>query len=357
MRALVLDRVHRFALKERPTPDPGPHEVLVRVTAAGICGSELAGFKGTDGLRHPGLVFGHEFLGSIAAVGEAVPNDGVIAVGATVTANPLRSCGHCRLCRLGSPQLCQSRLLLGGHVDGCNAEYVVVPAASVHVVDHLADPNATVFAEPTACALHAVALTTIEPGDSALVLGAGPIGLLILEVLRAHGVESLWFTERNDARATAAEATGAVRLSHIPTELTSQVHELTDGLGSDAVFDAVGSSSMRLLAATLTRPGGDACFVGLHDADSVLPWRDLIRREVTCTGSFAYTPADFSEAVESLGRGHLRFRGEVVRAPLADGQAWYERLLDGHPAAKVLLEPRSADQADVRTPEDKTDEV
>ncbi|WP_169791970.1 alcohol dehydrogenase catalytic domain-containing protein [Jiangella muralis] len=339
MRALVLDRVHRFDLKELPTPDPGPDEVLVRVTAAGICGSELAGFTGTDGLRRPGLVFGHEFLGSVAAIGADVPTGGGLAVGATVTANPLLSCGRCRLCRLGSPQLCPSRRLLGGHVDGCNAEYVVVPAAALHVADHLADPAATVFAEPTACALHAVGLTRIEPGCSALVLGAGPIGLLILEVLRARGVGSLWFTERNDARAAAAEATGAVRLSHASTELAARVHERTDGLGVDAVFDAVGSSAMRLLAATLTRPGGDACFVGLHDADAVLPWRDLIRREVTCVGSFAYTPADFAAAVDALGRGDLEFRGEVVRAPLADGQAWYERLLAGHPASKVLLEP------------------
>lgn len=337
MQALVLAEVGRFELVDLPDPQPGPGEVRVRVTQSGICGSELGGFRGTDGLRQPGLVFGHELIGTVDAYGPDGPVHR-LAVGTVVTVNPLRSCGHCRICRSGRPNVCPTRQLLGGHVNGSNAELVVVDAGSLHPIGGERVSTA-ILAEPTACALRAVRRSSVGGGGSALVLGAGPIGLLLLEVLRLRGVETLLFTERMDGRVPAAELGGARRLPDDDEQLLAEVQELTEGFGVDTVFDAVGSTQTRQSAVRAVRPGGDVCLVGLHTGESTLPVRDLIRREVTCVTSFAYTPADFGDAVDLLGSGQLCFHGEVVHACLADGQAWYERLVAGHPAGKVVLEP------------------
>lgn len=338
MRALVLADVGRFELVDLPDPRPGAGEVRIRVTQSGICGSELGGFRGTDGLRHPGLVFGHELIGVVDAYGPGVDPGVRLEPGTPVTVNPLWSCGRCPICRSGRPNVCPDRRLLGGHVNGSNAELVVVDAAALHPVGD--DPRGrAILAEPTACALRAVRRTAIAPGGSALVLGAGPIGLLLLEILRGWGVDVLLFTERMDGRVPAGRASGGERLPDDHEQLVDEVQQRTGGLGVDVVFDAVGSSQTRQSAVRAVRPGGDVCLVGLHTGESMLPVRDLIRREVACTTSFAYTPQDFTDALALLLSGQVDFHGEIVHAGLASGQTWYERLLAGHPAGKIVLQP------------------
>jgi threonine dehydrogenase-like Zn-dependent dehydrogenase len=281
-------------------------------------------------------------VGVVDGYGDDVPESEQLPPGTLVTANPLQSCGDCPICLAGHENVCPQRQLLGAHVNGSNAEFVVVPTRALHRVDQLAHPDSSIFAEPTACALRAVGRTRVAAGGSALVLGAGPIGLLLIEVLHARGVRTVLFTERVEERAASAEASGGVRLSDDLDTLLKEVGQRTGGLGVDAVFDAVGSGDTRLAATLAARPGGDVCFVGLHSADSSLPVRDLIRREITCTTSFAYSPAEFGLAVELLGRGELVFRGTVVRAGLAAGQHWYQELIAGSPAGKVVLEPRNS---------------
>lgn len=341
MQALVLGDIGRFDLIEIDDPVPGPGELRIAVLRSGVCGSELGGFLGTDGLRSPGLAFGHEFIGAVESYGPGPAVQDQLPAGTLVTANPLRSCGRCPICRAGHANVCPDRRLLGGHLQGSNADYVVVPISAVHRLDGLPEPEACVFAEPTACALRAVGRLDLRPGNSVLVIGAGTIGLLILEVLRRAGIAELYFTERVPGRAAAAERGGAKRLTDDPAELVEQVAELTGGLGVDAVVDAVGSTDTRLAATRAVRPGGEVCFVGLHAADGTLPIRDLIRQEITCYTSFAYSDKEFGAAVELLGRGELSFRGDVVRAGLADGQYWYQQLIKGHSVTKVLLEPRN----------------
>ena len=240
--------------------------------------------------------------------------------------------------------MCPHRSLLGGHENGSNAEYVVVPAGALHEVAEDASSTA-VLAEPAACALRAVRRCDVRPGGSVLVLGAGPIGLLLLEVLRLRGIETLLFTERMSGRVRAAEASGAIRLPDAPDGLVAGVSDLTDGYGVDAVFDAVGSAATRRSAVQAVRSGGEACFVGLHTEDTVLPVRDLIRREVSCLTTFAYTTEDFADAIELLQSGSIAFHGDVVHAGLEAGQVWYERLIAGHAVGKVVLEPDSAAKA------------
>ncbi|HEU5485465.1 MAG TPA: alcohol dehydrogenase catalytic domain-containing protein [Microlunatus sp.] len=347
MRALVLAEVGRFELVDLPDPRPGPGDVRVRVTQSGICGSELGGFRGTDGLRRPGLVFGHELIGTVDAYGSEVPHGSRLAEGTLVTVNPLRSCMRCRVCRAGRPNVCPQRQLLGGHVNGSNAELVVTDATLLHPVSP-ERPETAILAEPTACAVRAVGRTAVTEGGSALVIGAGPIGLLLLEVLRLQGVDTLLFTERMPGRVAAAESSGARRIEEDQPAMSEEIRAATDGFGVDAVFDAVGSSQTRHSAVQAVRPGGNVCLVGLHTDESTVAVRDLIRREVTCVTSFAYRPDEFARAVDLLGSGRVRFHGEIVHAGLEAGQSWYEQLIAGHPAGKVVLDPRPATVGAVR---------
>ncbi|MBM7797682.1 threonine dehydrogenase-like Zn-dependent dehydrogenase [Microlunatus panaciterrae] len=339
MRGLVLAAAGRFEVRDVAEPEPGPNDALVAVTHSGICGSELGGFRGDDGLRHPGLIFGHEFVGRVVDYGSAVASGSRLPIGTMVTANPLRPCGRCRLCRWGHENVCTERELLGAHVHGSNAELVVVPASALLSLEAAPEPLAGVFTEPAACAWRAVRRTQVRPGGTALVIGAGPIGLLVIEVLRLHGVESVWFTETVAGRVSAAEASGGRLLSAEPAQLLESLLAETSGLGVDAVFDAVGTQQTRASATACARPGGDVMFVGLHEPDAVLPVRQLIRREINCQTSFAYSGRDFAETLALLCSGQLRFRGEVVQADLAEGQLWYERLLGGSAVGKVLLSP------------------
>jgi len=245
MQALVLSGVGHVDLTRLEDPEPGPREVRIAVTQSGICGSELGGFLGTDGLRHPGLVFGHEFVGSVDGYGYDVPRAQQLPLGTLVTANPLQSCGNCPICLAGHGNVCPQRRLLGGHVNGSNAGLVVVPVSAVHRIDQLPNPSSSVFAEPTACALRAVGRTRIAPGGSALVLAPGRSACCWSRCFGCVASPSLLFTERLEGRVAAAEASGAVRLSDDPAELVRQAKELTGGLGVDAVFDAVGSADTR----------------------------------------------------------------------------------------------------------------
>jgi threonine dehydrogenase-like Zn-dependent dehydrogenase len=320
---------------ERPRPVAG--EVLLQVAYSGICGSELSGFMGKSSIRKPPLVFGHELSGFVAEVGPGT--HAPIAVGSRVTVNPLLSCTRCEFCVTGRAHLCQRRRLLGAAVPGSNAEYVVVPAGALEPLpDDLALSTGS-MAEPAACAIHAVSLSRIQPSDSALVVGAGPIGLFIVQVLKAFGVATILVAERNPDRLRMAEALGATAVSCVDDQLLDEVRTLTHGRGVYASFDASGTERTRLNCAVATAPGGRVMLIGLHAETTTLPINNLIRSEIAVQGVFAYTPQEFRTALAWLTHGRLGLADGVVSTDLADGPSWYQRLVDGDPTAKVLLQP------------------
>jgi 2-desacetyl-2-hydroxyethyl bacteriochlorophyllide A dehydrogenase len=337
MQALVYEGARVMTLRDVDVPDVGPDDVLIRVAYSGICGSELSGFLGTNSLRTPPLVFGHEFAGSIEAVGSAVDPTSGLCVGAEVTANPLVSCGNCRYCVTGRQQLCPERRLLGAHLPGCNAELVVVPARSVLLLPSGMALRDAATVEPAACAVHAVSLSGIGPDATALVYGAGPIGLFLLQVLEQHGVSRRYVAELNPARLDMARALGA-----IPVTGPDDVLERAGGIGVDVAFDAVGSASTRQECLAGTAPGGQVIAVGLHTDETTLSINTIVRSETVLRGAFAYSAADFRTALAWLGEGRIGLRDGIVEADLADGQDWYTRLVAGDSAAKVLLRPGAA---------------
>lgn len=335
MQALQYSAPRRMQMIRTPIPVPGRHEVLIRVAYSGICGSELSGFLGESSIRTPPLIFGHEISGHVHQAGAAVPP--ALAVGTAVAINPLTSCGSCRHCLIGQQQRCSDRRLLGATDPGGNAEYVAVPWHSAMPVAPEMDLAAAATVEPVAFALHAVQQASVSPSDVVIVIGAGTIGLLILQVLREFGVASRYVVEPNPDRLAVALQDGARALDpgRDPGE---QLRD--DGIdGADIAIDGVGLPSTRRQALTALRPGGRMLLVGLHSDATELPLNHVVRSELHLLGVFAYSPLHVRTALTWLAQGRVSIADHLVAAPLTDGQRWYERLVAGDPAVKVLLRP------------------
>lgn len=329
MSALVYEAPRQMKIRQVPVPVPQPDEVLIQVAYSGICGSELSGYKGKNALRRPPLILGHEFSGTIEAVGGAVDRP-ELSQGVAVTANPLISCRRCLYCLSGKQQLCPNRKLLSASLPGSNAEFVAVRADAVFPIPPDLSLTAAALAEPTACALHAAGLAAPSPEESALVVGAGPIGLLVIQALAARGLRRIFCIDRNVDRMAMAEKLGAVPATF--ESLSTEPVAL--------VIEAVGVSATRQGCARAVRSGGRIVWMGLHEADSELPVNDFIRREITTFGSFAYTPVDFYHALQALAQKRFSLDESWTQIePLTKGTACFERLLQGDAVSKIWLTP------------------
>ncbi|HZG57052.1 zinc-dependent alcohol dehydrogenase [Paenibacillus sp.] len=339
MIALVYEGPRRMELRELDVPTISAEDVLIEVAYSGICGSELSGYLGKNSLRQPPLVFGHEFSGRIAALGEragALRPD--LSVGARVTANPLVSCGECRYCAAGLQQLCPSRKLLSASLPGSNATFVAVPARNVYALPERVSLAQGALAEPIACAVRAVDLAAASADTVSLVVGMGPIGIFTVQALRAAGVRRVLVADTNAERLAYARGLGAETINPRETDTVDAVRAMTDGAGVGLAIDAVGAGATRVACSHAVSPGGTVVFVGLHEADSMLPVNHYVRNEIRTVGSFAYGTAHFETALSLLEEGKAGLDAGIATAPLADGAAWYEKLLsDPGAVAKVLL--------------------
>jgi len=330
MKALVYEGPKTMNMRETDVPQPAEDEVLVRVATAGICGSELSGYLGHNSLRKPPLVMGHEFAGTIAAVGARVSK---FSAGDRVTANPLVSCGSCADCQAGHANLCASRSLIGAGRPGAFAEYVAVPERNVYALpDHLSFEQGA-LAEPFACAVRIARLARIKPEDSVLIVGAGPIGLLTLIAARIHGARSVAVMDLNAERLSIVKQLGGIAIPD-----AQALEQSKPARGFDKAVDAVGLDATRQTCMQFARPGGRIVFSGLHAADSALPVNAAIRNELTLLGSFGYNPTDFDAAVQWLSEGLVDLKPWMESRPLEEGGECFEKLL-GNPGAiaKIML--------------------
>jgi threonine dehydrogenase-like Zn-dependent dehydrogenase len=341
MKALVWEAPRMMAMREQARPEAGTGEVLVQVKYAGICGSELSGYLGHNALRVPPLVMGHEFAGEIAALGEdALARNPALRPGQVVTVNPLSYCGKCDYCMRGLNHLCASRKLLGAHLPGAYAEYVRVPAESVLPLPAGMSERTGALTEPVAVAVRIGELASAARGEVAFIVGAGPIGLLALQALHAVGAARVFISDLEPARLAMAADLGGEALHGRETDVVKTVREATGGRGAAVAVDAVGSAITRAQCISATRAAGTVILTGLHEESSTLPVADVIRREIVLHGSFAYSPANFVDALGRLERGEMRLDPWIVEAPLADGGPWFDRLIEEPGGvAKVLLIP------------------
>jgi threonine dehydrogenase-like Zn-dependent dehydrogenase len=324
-----------------PEPNLAADEVLIRVAYAGICGSELGGYLGHNALRKPPLIMGHEFSGEIVALGtDAHTSNAALTVGTNVTANPLVACDECALCVRGLKQLCIKRKLIGAARPGAFAEYVNVPANLVTLLPQGMTLETGALTEPAAVGVRVGELAGKVHGEVALVVGAGPIGLLALHALQARGARQVFISDLDPERRAMGQILGGTALDPRSIDVTETVRDATDGYGAAVAVEAVGSGATREQAITATRAAGTVILSGLHQESSPIPVADVIRREITLRGAFAYTPANFADALGRLERREMHLAPWIVQAPLAEGGMWFERLVNAPGnVAKVLLVP------------------
>jgi threonine dehydrogenase-like Zn-dependent dehydrogenase len=341
MKALVWEAPRTMVMRDQVMPAPGPDEALIKVAFAGICGSELSGYLGHNALRVPPLVMGHEFSGELVALGDgARAASPALAEGQLVTVNPMVTCGQCRFCHGGRSQLCPARKLIGAHRAGAFAEYVAVPVASVHPLPAGMSLHIGALAEPVAVAVRIAALAGPLAGERALIIGAGPIGLLALQTLLLAGAEQVFVSDLEPARLEMAAALGGSVVDARSEDAVQHIRAHTEQEGVALTVDAVGTARTRAQCVAATRSAGRLILSGLHEESSQMPAAEIIRREITVQGCFCYTDADFARAVALLDQGAVRLDPWVVEEPLAAGGGWFERLIDAPGAvAKVLLTP------------------
>jgi threonine dehydrogenase-like Zn-dependent dehydrogenase len=344
MRALVWHGPNRMSVDELPDPEPAPGEVVLAPTAAGICGSDLEGYVGAQANRTPPLIMGHELAGRVVALGDGVDaawRDRAAAVNPLVAGDDALP---------GIEQLSSRRELIGVHRPGGFAGAVRVPASRLRALPDGADARLAVLAEPLANGVHAarIARAGVEggPTERAVVIGAGTIGLLTLQAARLGGTGWTGVVEPNEDRRAAAERLGATATFADEAELRAATRAgdgaLRGGVeaaargGADLVFDAVGHASTRRLAVDLLRPGGCAVMLGLATDATPLDFHDVVRRGLTVRGSYAYTDADYDDALQLVldGRAGL---GELEPVqPLETGPDVFAELAAG-PSARLKV--------------------
>lgn len=341
MKALVWEAPRVMAIREKEIPEIAADEVLIAVAYAGICGSELSGYLGHNALRVPPLVMGHEFSGTIVEIGNDAraqfPN---LLIGQAVTANPIWYDGACEFCLRGETQLCVSRKLIGAHRPGAYAEFVNVSAKMVLPLPEGMSLRTGALTEPVACGVRIGEMAGDLRGDDALVVGAGPIGLLTLQALKAKGAARVFISDLDAERLAMGAALGGVALNPRAMDVTQTIRDMTNVRGVAVAVDCVGSAATRKTCVQATRSGGILILSGLHQETSEMPAAEIIRREITVRGSFSYNRENFVEALRRLQNEDIHLDPWIVEAPLEEGGKWFDRLIDAPGnVAKVLLVP------------------
>jgi L-iditol 2-dehydrogenase len=342
MKALLLSQYRQLELAELAMPEPGEDEVLIRVAACGICGSDVHGYDGSSGRRIPPIVMGHEAAGTIAALGKAVTG---LSEGDRVTFDSTIYCGECPPCVRGNINLCDRRQVLGVSCGdyrraGAFAEFVVVPGRIIHrLPENLAFAEAALL-EAVAVALHAVSLVAIAPGSTALVVGAGTIGLLLQQALRVAGCSRIFVSDVDSTRLNLSRELGATGTLYAGPDIAQQISALTDGNGFDLAVEAVGKSETVNTAIDSVRKGGNVILVGNISPEISLPLQKVVTRQIRLQGSCA-SAGEYPRAIDLVSSGAIRVRPLITAvAPLEEGPRWFERLYARAPnVMKVVLTP------------------
>jgi L-iditol 2-dehydrogenase len=343
MKALVLVEYNRLECLEVPDPVVGSGQVLIRVEACGICGSDVHGLDGSTGRRLPPVIMGHEAAGVVEDIGAHVAGR---RVGDRVTFDPVISCGVCHFCQCGLTNLCDSRRLYGVSCDeyrqdGAFAEFVAVPARSVYALPEGLSFEQGALAEPLSVAAHAVGLRPVAEGDVVVVVGAGVIGLMAVQVLRASGCRRVIAVDLDEGRLALARKLGADKaLKAAAGDTVREVRGLTEGRGADAAIEAVGVSETVRLAIQCVRKGGAVTLVGNLSPTAELPLQAVVTREVSLLGSYV-SRGEWPTCLDLLARRVVETARMVSAvAPLAEGAAWFRRLQAREAQlVKVVLSP------------------
>ena len=330
MKALVYTNPLEVTYRDEPDPVLVPGEVVLRIDAVGICGSDMHAFHGHDPRRNPPLILGHELAGTVVAGPQ---------LGRRFTANPLITCGHCEYCVQGRNNLCSNRTMVGMTRPGAFAERMSIPASSLIEIPQDMTARMAALTEPAATALHALNLSMRAmqrplPESRLLVVGGGAIGMLTALLARDYGCRDVVVAETNPLRRESIARHVGVRAFDPMGEKA-----VADG-SADLVVDAVGAKATRNAAFAAVKPGGVIMHVGLQDWASEIDMRKLTLAEITLLGTYTYTTADLRATVAALARGAFGDLAWVEERPLEDGARAFLDLHEGRSAsAKIVLRP------------------
>lgn len=341
---MTLSEYRQFTIEDLPIPTCGSRDVLVQVAACGICGSDVHGYDGASGRRIPPIVMGHEAAGIVAAVGSDVRS---VSPGDRVTFDSTVYCAKCEFCLRGEVNLCDDRQVVGVSCGeyrraGAFAEYITVPEYIVYRLPPTLSFAEAAMLEAVSVALHAVKLSCIEDGETALVIGAGMIGLLILQAARVAGCSRVFVADVDGTRLKMAANLGADETLLVSgADLLREVLRLTNGRGVDVVLEAVGRNETVASAIDCVRKGGTVTLVGNIAPEVSLPLQKVVTRQIRLQGSCA-SAGEYPEAMELVSSGKIKVAPMISAvAPLRDGPEWFERLYAREPnLMKVILDPR-----------------
>lgn len=326
MKALIYEAPEKLTYRDAPEPNLREDEVLVKVHASGICGSDMHAYHGLDDRRVPPLVLGHESVGHV--------RDGAHK-GKRVALNPLMTCGDCAACTRGDVHLCADRALIGLFDHGAFAQAVAIDEANLSVLPDNLRFEQAVLAEPLAVCVHAARLGAAKHdrdlADQAItVLGGGAIGLLAALTYKSMGLENVRIAEPSPTRAKlCADVTGF--------NVYNPMTETPDDGSVDVVFDAVGSGRTRAASCALVRPGGTIVHVGLQDNGDGIDTRRITLQEITFLGTYCYKPDDFAHALHLLETGQVSGDGWTEFRPLDAGAQSFKDVDDGTAPPKIIF--------------------
>lgn len=336
MLAGVFESVGKLALQEKEMPNlTSDHDVKIKVEAASICGTDVHILSDPPG--HPatlGIIQGHEFVGEVVEIGSAVTN---INIGDRAIVDPTITCGACYYCQIGQQNVCENSSTIGIYLNGGWASYSVVPARNVYKISRKVPPEIAVFAEPLSCVINGSEKVNIQPGDSVVILGAGPMGQLFTQVLKAAGASNIICVDLSEYRLHYSKKSGATHIINPENQdVLAVVKEVTD-VGADVVIDCVGvllNQSMELV-----RKGGQILLVGMNEhAKPAIKQYELTRNEITVKGTYIQKK-DFPKVIKILEANLLNLEDLIThQLSLNNLQEGIEIMKKGE-AIKIIVTP------------------
>ena len=295
MKALVWIDINKIEIRDVPLPEPKENEAIIKVGCTGICGSDLTIISGKHPRARKPLVLGHEFMGTVFSFAKGASKG--FSIGQRVVVEPLLSCKVCKQCKSGNEHVCKNLKLIGVETDGGFAEYVRVPIDKIYAIyNSVTDEEAAVI-EPLAVAVHAVNYAKLKKDDTIAIIGAGPIGLLIAQVVSARGFSKIWICEVNPSRLKLAQNMGFEVIDTKKYELLDRILTFTDGEGVNVTFDAAGVPFSCSNIILMTSIKGRIVMVAIHKKPCEIMFQQLSYREQVIVGTRIYAKGDFQEAI------------------------------------------------------------
>ena len=334
MRAVRVRAPDEVGVDEVSTPGTDAGQALIAMERAGVCGTDLHILHGGVPVDYP-LILGHELVGRVSQPGDS----GTVAEGTRVLINPSVACGRCRQCRADRPNLCPNGALMGRDVDGGFAEAIAVDENQLHPIPESVPAEHSAMLQVLGVCVHAQRSVEVFPGQTAVVIGLGVSGLLMVQLLQARGIDRVVGVTRSASKRRLAEQLGAT-VTATPDEARETIERFTDGVGADVVFECVGSVGTFAQAIESAGLGGTVVLFGTSTAtEGSLPFYQLYYKELTLRNPRAALPRDYDTAVELLASGRVRVAEMLSEAyPLERAHEAFEALTSRSGLLKVTLE-------------------